>query len=154
MLRGKIPASLIPRGGLTLPLVAAPMFLASGPRLVIETCRAGVIGTFPALNQRTSEGYETWLKEIKGALAASPDSAPFGVNLIVHKSNARLQDDLAITVRATSVAFAQQRLTYRRVGAASRAARDHKPRRRERARRLCARLRWRRVSRRDQRKAR
>jgi nitronate monooxygenase len=76
------------------------MFLVSGPDLVVEACRCGVIGTFPALNQRSSEGYEAWLAEIEerlGGLGAR--AAPFGVNLIVHKTNARLERDLEITVR-------------------------------------------------------
>jgi nitronate monooxygenase len=84
-------------GRLRLPAIAAPMFLTSGPDLVVETCLAGVVGTFPALNQRTSEGYAAWLEEIGQRLDGS-DAAPFGVNLIVHKSNPRLQADLTITV--------------------------------------------------------
>lgn len=83
-------------GRLRLPAVAAPMFLVSGPELVVEACRAGILGTFPALNQRTSEGFRDWLGEIEAALAASPGAAPFGVNLIVHRSNRRLEADLAI----------------------------------------------------------
>jgi nitronate monooxygenase len=78
------------------------MFLVSGPDLVVETARAGIIGTFPALNQRTSEGYADWLDEIEDRLsAASQDGsrpAPFGVNLIVHATNPRLDQDLKITV--------------------------------------------------------
>ena len=98
-----IPPSL--EGGLALPAVAAPMFLTSGPDLVVETCKNGVIGTFPALNQRTSEGFEAWLVEIKQALAdfeaANPGkrAAPYGVNLIVHHTNPRLQADLEICVK-------------------------------------------------------
>ena len=79
------------------------MFLVSGPKLVIEACKAGIAGSFPALNQRTSEGYAAWIAEIEAALAAVPASAgkpaPFGVNLIVHKSNPRLMADLAITCK-------------------------------------------------------
>jgi nitronate monooxygenase len=74
------------------------MFLISGPDLVVEACRSGVIGTFPALNRRTSEGYDAWLSEIETRLAPVEAFAPFGVNLIVHKTNARLEEDLAITV--------------------------------------------------------
>jgi nitronate monooxygenase len=74
------------------------MFLVSGPDLVVETCRSGLIGTFPALNQRTSEGYSDWLAEIKQRLSAHPDAAPFGINLIVHRSNPRVDADLKITV--------------------------------------------------------
>jgi nitronate monooxygenase len=81
---------------LRFPAVAAPMFLVSGPELVVATCKAGMIGTFPALNQRTSEGYAEWLSEIKAALG--PDDAAYGVNLIVHNTNTRLMADIAITV--------------------------------------------------------
>ena len=54
---------------LNLPLIAAPLFLISGPKLVIECCKNGVVGTFPALNQRTSEGFEEWVIQIKDELA-------------------------------------------------------------------------------------
>ncbi|GHC77741.1 NAD(P)H-dependent flavin oxidoreductase [Limoniibacter endophyticus] len=91
-----LPASL--EGRLKLPAIAAPMFLTSGPDLVVETCKAGVIGTFPALNQRTSDGYRDWVDEIESRLAGAKDAAPFGVNLIVHRSNPRLEADLRITV--------------------------------------------------------
>jgi nitronate monooxygenase len=74
------------------------MFLTSGPDLVVETCRSGVLGTFPALNQRTSEGFGAWLDEIEERLAGFPGAAPFGVNLIVHKTNPRLQADLGRVV--------------------------------------------------------
>jgi nitronate monooxygenase len=84
---------------LSVPAIAAPMFLVSGPDLVVESCRSGVIGTFPALNQRTSEGYEDWLVEIQDRLAHFDDPAPFGVNMIVHKTNARLERDLEITAK-------------------------------------------------------
>jgi nitronate monooxygenase len=93
------------QGRLAIPAIAAPMFLVSGPRLVIETCKAGVAGTFPALNQRTSDGYAAWLGEITVGLIEAAEQtgqrpAPFGVNLIVHKSNPRLIDDLMITCTA------------------------------------------------------
>ena len=78
---------------LRLPVIAAPMFLVSGPELVIESCQAGIVGTFPALNQRTREGFREWIHEIR-----SKTQAPFGVNLIVHKSNPRLEADLAICI--------------------------------------------------------
>jgi nitronate monooxygenase len=89
------------RDRLALPAIAAPMFLVSGPDLVVETCRAGLIGTFPSLNQRTTEGYETWLKAIEQRLAPNGGErpAPFGVNLIVHKSNPRVAADLEVTVK-------------------------------------------------------
>lgn len=89
---------------LRLPVVAAPMFLISGPQLVIECCKQGVVGTFPALNQRSTDGFESWVIEIKAALAAfeaetGKKAAPFGVNLIVHHTNPRLEADLAICVK-------------------------------------------------------
>ena len=89
---------------LSLPVIAAPMFLISGPQLVIECCKSGIIGTFPALNQRTSEGFEEWLIEIKSALGAfeketGKKAAPFGVNLIVHPTNPRLEADLKLCVK-------------------------------------------------------
>lgn len=89
-----IPASL--QKGLKLPVIAAPMFLVSGPDLVVECCNAGVIGTFPSLNQRTSEGYRDWLVEIKSRL--TPDAAAFGVNHIVHPTNPRLMADMMVSV--------------------------------------------------------
>jgi len=100
----RIPASLKPSKGLKLPIVAAPMFLASNPKVVTACCKNGIIGTFPALNQRTSEGYEEWLQEIKKINSENDKKqpgtvAPFGVNLIVHRSNPRLEADLKITVK-------------------------------------------------------
>ena len=85
------------RGRLALPAVAAPQFLVSGPDLVVETCKAGLLGTFPALNQRSNEGFSDWLDEIRERLGNTP--APYGVNLIVHKSNTRLDEDLATVVK-------------------------------------------------------
>lgn len=89
---------------LALPVIAAPMFLISGPGLVIECCKNGIAGTFPALNQRSSEGFEQWLIQIKTALEtwekeSGRKAAPFGVNLIVHPTNERLQDDLKICIK-------------------------------------------------------
>ena len=89
---------------LSLPAIAAPMFLISGPQLVIECCKNGIVGTFPALNQRTSEGFEQWIIQIKNALSdfennTGKKAAPFGVNLIVHHSNPRLKADLALCVK-------------------------------------------------------
>ena len=86
-------------GKLRLPAIAAPLFLASGPDLVVEVCRAGLVGTFPALNQRSTEGFAAWLDEIGDRLAAYPKAAPYGVNLIVHKSNTRLAADLETVVK-------------------------------------------------------
>jgi len=89
---------------LSLPVVAAPMFLISGPQLVIECCKSGIVGTFPALNQRTSEGFEEWLIEIKTALEqweaeTGKKAAPFGVNLIVHPTNPRLEADVKLCMK-------------------------------------------------------
>ena len=89
---------------LSIPAIAAPMFLISGPKLVIECCKNGIVGTFPALNQRTSEGFEQWLIEIKTELEnfekeTGTKPAPFGVNLIVHQSNPRVQADLMLCVK-------------------------------------------------------
>lgn len=92
-----LPALLGDR--LAIPAIVAPMFLVSGPDLVVECCKAGLLGTFPVLNQRSSEGYGEWLDEIEGRLAGEEGAAPFGVNLIVHKSNPRLEADLELTVR-------------------------------------------------------
>ena len=88
---------IIWKNRLAAPVVVAPMFLVSGPDLVIETCASGLIGTFPALNQRTNEGYGAWLSEIEERLPVT--AAPFGVNLIVHKTNSRLAKDVEITVQ-------------------------------------------------------
>ena len=84
---------------LRIPAVAAPMFLVSNPKLVIETCKSGVVGTFPALNQRSSQGFEDWLIEITTELDKHANAAPYAVNLIVHKSNPRLQADLDLCVK-------------------------------------------------------
>ena len=84
------------RKNLKLPLIAAPMFLVSGPALVSAACNRGVIGTFPALNQRSTDGFSEWVAQIRADLL--PTAAAFGVNLIVHKSNPRLEADLAVCV--------------------------------------------------------
>lgn len=91
-------------GKLSLPVVSAPMFLASTPQMVVACCIEGMIGTFPAANQRSSEGLEQWIIEIKQSLkeyeqATGKATAPFGVNLIVHKTNPRVEADLAILVK-------------------------------------------------------
>ncbi|WP_085626277.1 MULTISPECIES: nitronate monooxygenase family protein [unclassified Pseudomonas] len=91
-----LPASLEQR--LRLPVVAAPMFLISNPRLVLACCASGVVGSFPALNQRDSAGFKAWLEEIEAGLALLQAPAPYAVNLIVHPTNPRLQADLALCV--------------------------------------------------------
>ncbi|CAH2599760.1 Nitronate monooxygenase [Rhodovastum atsumiense] len=90
--------------GLPLPVIGSPMFIVSGPELVIAQCKAGIVGSFPALNARPPEMLDEWLRRITGELAEHdakyPDrkAAPFAVNQIVHRSNARLQQDLEICV--------------------------------------------------------
>ncbi|MCE5994461.1 nitronate monooxygenase family protein [Pseudomonas sp. KCA11] len=91
-----LPASLEQR--LRLPVVAAPMFLISNPRLVLACCASGVVGSFPALNQRDSAGFKAWLEEIETGMAQLQAPAPYAVNLIVHPTNPRLQADLALCV--------------------------------------------------------
>ncbi|MGO1462497.1 MAG: NAD(P)H-dependent flavin oxidoreductase [Marinobacter sp.] len=90
---------------LSLPLVSAPMFLISGPEMALACCREGIVGSFPALNQRTSEGLEEWLIQMTEGLQKlkkeSPEAniAPYAVNLIVHRSNPRWQTDLELCVK-------------------------------------------------------
>lgn len=89
---------------MALPVIAAPMFLVSGPDLVIEACKAGVIGAFPTLNARPIEVLEQWFErivaELDDAERASPGRvAPWAANLIVHRSNARVAADLDLIVR-------------------------------------------------------
>ncbi|HSD70509.1 MAG TPA: nitronate monooxygenase family protein [Woeseiaceae bacterium] len=92
-------------GKLRIPLIGAPMFIVSGPELVMAQCKAGIVGSFPALNARPESMLETWLQRITTELAehaaAHPDEpvAPFAVNQIVHKSNDRLQHDVATCVK-------------------------------------------------------
>jgi nitronate monooxygenase len=84
-------------GRLSVPVIAAPMFIISQPELVIAQCRAGVVGSFPSLNARPSGVFEDWLKRLRAELTEA--DAPFAVNLIVHRSNARLEEDLALVVK-------------------------------------------------------
>lgn len=81
---------------LSLPLIGSPMFIISQPELVIAQCRAGIVGAFPALNARPSGAFDQWLHRLKSEL--TDQDAPFAVNLIVHRSNARLEEDLALCV--------------------------------------------------------
>lgn len=90
-----LPAFL--EGRLSLPLIGSPMFIVSQPTLVIAQCRAGIIGAFPSLNARPSGVFEQWLQHLGEAL--TDKDAPFAVNLIVHKTNSRLEEDLALCVK-------------------------------------------------------
>jgi nitronate monooxygenase len=98
----KLPAAL---ANLTFPVIASPLFIISNPKLVIEQCKAGVVGSMPALNARPAEQLEEWLIEITETLAAynkaNPDkpAAPYAINQIVHKSNDRLEHDMAMCVK-------------------------------------------------------
>ncbi len=92
------------RDRLSLPLIAAPMFLVSGVELVVAACRNGVIGAFPTVNCRSPEQRDAWLSEIEDRLKRHADTqgrpaAPICPNLIVHRSNARLNEDLAVLLR-------------------------------------------------------
>ncbi len=98
-----LPSSL--KNTLNLPLVAAPMFLISGPELALACCKEGIVGSFPALNQRSSDGLENWLvqmnEELDAFRATNPDQkiAPYAVNLIVHNTNPRWEADLELCVK-------------------------------------------------------
>ncbi len=98
----KLPAAF---NSLKFPVIASPLFIISNPKLVIAQCKAGVVGSMPALNARPAEQLEEWLIEITEALAAHnrehPDqpAAPFAINQIVHKSNDRLEHDMALCVK-------------------------------------------------------
>jgi len=90
---------------LRVPVIGAPMFLVSGPELVIEQCKAGILGSFPALNARPQDVLETWLTRIEDALAkhrretSSARLAPYAVNLIVNPANKRLEQDFEVCAR-------------------------------------------------------
>ena len=98
----RLPA---PLKHLPLPIIGAPLFIISNPKLVIEQCKAGVVGAMPALNARPAEMLDEWIAEITEALAAynkaNPDkpAAPFAINQIVHKSNDRLDHDMAVCAK-------------------------------------------------------
>lgn len=97
-----LPAKL--RSNMRLPVIGAPLFIVSTPQLVIEQCKAGIVGSFPALNARPKELLGEWLTRIRAALAEHdrdhPDrpAAPYAVNLIAHRSNGRLDHDLAMCI--------------------------------------------------------
>lgn len=87
--------------GVKLPVILAPMFLISNPKMVLEACEAGIIGTFPALNARTTEDLDNWMTEITDGLEGlkkknNEEPAPWGVNFISHRSNKRFQEDLSL----------------------------------------------------------
>jgi len=89
---------------MSLPLIAAPMFLVSGVELVAAACRHGVIGAFPTVNCRSGDELDAWLTAIEGRLRAASDAsgklaAPVCPNLVVHRSNARLDEDLQVLLR-------------------------------------------------------
>ncbi len=90
-----IPAALA--GRLSIPVIGSPLFIISNPDLVIAQCRAGVVGSFPSLNARPLPQFEEWLQRLTSEL--TPHDAPYAVNLIVHRSNDRLMDDLALCVK-------------------------------------------------------
>lgn len=98
----KLPKAL---QGLALPVIGSPLFIISNPKLVIEQCKAGIVGAMPSLNARPAEQLEDWLAEITETLAAwdkaHPDqpSAPFAINQIVHKSNDRLEHDMQVCAK-------------------------------------------------------
>ncbi len=100
-----MPIPDILRGRLRLPVVGAPMFIVSTPRLVLAQCKAGIVGSFPALNARPAAQLDDWLAEITAELASyravNPGAivAPFAVNQIVHGSNDRLEHDVALCVK-------------------------------------------------------
>jgi nitronate monooxygenase len=100
-----MPLPEVLRDRLSLPVIGAPLFIISNPKLVVAQCTAGIVGAFPSLNARPAERLEDWLEEITAALAAwdaahpSQKSAPFAVNLIVHRSNTRLEHDLALCAK-------------------------------------------------------
>ena len=90
---------------LRLPVIGSPLFIISGPELVIAQCKAGVVGSFPSLNARPISQLDEWLDQITSELdaynKANPDrpAAPFAVNQIVHKTNNRLEEDLELCVK-------------------------------------------------------
>ena len=82
---------------LRLPIIGSPLFIVSNPELVIAQCRAGIVGSMPALNARPGPVLEEWLKRLTGELG--PDDAPFAINQIVHRSNERLMHDVELCVK-------------------------------------------------------
>src|SRR6478752_9465506 len=97
-----LPAAL---SNLALPVIGSPLFIISNPKLVIEQCKAGIVGAMPSLNARPAEQLDDWLAEITETLAAhdrahpQAPAAPFAINQIVHKSNDRLEQDMEVCAR-------------------------------------------------------
>ncbi|MNP03253.1 Nitronate monooxygenase [compost metagenome] len=91
-----MPLPTLLRDRLRLPVVAAPMFLASSPKLMLAQCRAGVVGSMPALNIRSSEQLDDCLAELVESLATTPDGSPFAINQILSPANLRKERDLAL----------------------------------------------------------
>ncbi|MFZ5756467.1 MAG: NAD(P)H-dependent flavin oxidoreductase [Pseudomonadota bacterium] len=100
-----MPIPAVMTGHLSLPVIASPLFIVSGPDLVIAQCKAGIVGSFPSLNARPAHVLDEWLTRIETELAAhkaaNPDAvvAPYAVNLIVHVSNNRLEEDIRICAK-------------------------------------------------------
>ena len=95
---GALAPSLVAGGRLRLPVVAAPMFLISGPDLVIEACRSGIIGAFPTTNARTTQELDAWMSRIATSLTGN-QVAPWATNVITHSTNQRLSQDLELVAR-------------------------------------------------------
>ncbi|MGB3071592.1 MAG: nitronate monooxygenase family protein [Ottowia sp.] len=100
-MKRKLPAIF---ENLTMPVIGSPMFIISNPDLVVEQCKAGIVGAVPALNARPSSQLDEWITEIRERLdahdkSAARPAAPFAINLITHKTNARLDHDLEVVVR-------------------------------------------------------
>ena len=100
-----MPLPKIFESALSIPAIGSPMFLVSFPPLVAAQCKAGIVGTFPHVNARTSEQFDQWLTDIESELAdysaSNPSAtvAPYGVNLILHRTNARFEPDLGLVVK-------------------------------------------------------
>lgn len=94
-----MPLPALLRGRLRLPVVGSPLFIVSNPELVIEQCKAGIVGSFPALNARPKEQLQLWLERITAELAPCRHAAPYAVNQIVHASNDRLGHDMEVCER-------------------------------------------------------
>jgi len=92
-----MPVPALFQGRMAVPAIAAPMFLVSGPDLVINACKAGIAASFPSLNARPASQLDEWLTRMNAELG--PKDAPFGINLILHHSNTRLEEDVALVAK-------------------------------------------------------